>query len=39
MWVVGLPLHFWNEEVFWKIRNCCGGFVGVDEDTRSFSQL
>ena len=37
--VVGLPLHFWNGEVFRKIGNYCGGFVGVDNDMRSFSQL
>ena len=37
--VVGLPLHFWNQEVFRKIEDCCGGFVAVDEDTANFKEL
>ncbi|WJZ84312.1 hypothetical protein VitviT2T_003921 [Vitis vinifera] len=41
MWVrvVGLPLHLWSREVFKRIRDCCGGFVAVDEETTLFSQL
>ena len=31
--VVGLPLHLWKIEVFQKIRDCCGGFIRIDEDT------
>ncbi|RVX21574.1 hypothetical protein CK203_002339 [Vitis vinifera] len=40
-WVraVGLPLNFWNREVFRKLGDSCGGLVAVDEDTTNFSQL
>ena len=40
-WVraVGLPLNFWNQEVFRKLGDSCGGLVAVDEDTTNFSQL
>ena len=37
--VVGLPLHLWSLEVFKRIEDGCGGFVVVDEDTRSLSEL
>ncbi|RVX20319.1 hypothetical protein CK203_004873 [Vitis vinifera] len=37
--VVGLPLHCWSEEMFKSIGDCCGGLVGVDEDTKNLSQL
>ncbi|RVW72725.1 Glycerol-3-phosphate acyltransferase, chloroplastic [Vitis vinifera] len=37
--VVGLPLHLWSLEVFKRIEDGCGGFVAVDEDTRSLSEL
>ncbi|KAJ9671312.1 hypothetical protein PVL29_025146 [Vitis rotundifolia] len=37
--VVRLPLHFWSLEVFKRIGDGCGGFVAVDEDTRSLSEL
>ena len=37
--IVGLPLHFWSREVFKRIRQSCGGFVAVDEETTLFSQL
>ena len=37
--VVGLPLHFWSQEVFKKIEDCCGGFVAVDEDIVNFKEL
>ena len=37
--VVGLPLHLWSFEVFKRIRDGCGGFVAVDEDTRSLTEL
>ncbi|KAJ9671259.1 hypothetical protein PVL29_027308 [Vitis rotundifolia] len=33
--VIGLPLHFWSLEVFKRIGDGCGGFVAVDEDTKS----
>ncbi|RVW31228.1 hypothetical protein CK203_082860 [Vitis vinifera] len=36
---VGLPLQFWNKEVFRKLRDSCGGFVVVDNDTTNFVQL
>lgn len=37
--VVGLPLNFWNQEVFRKLGDSCGGLVAVDKDTTNFSQL
>ena len=36
---MGLPLQFWNQEVFRKLRDSCGGFVVVDNDTTNFVQL
>lgn len=36
---VGLPLNFWNQEVFRKLRDNCGGLVAVDGDIANFSQL
>ena len=37
--IVGLPLHFWSREVFKRIKERCGGFIVVDEETTLFSQL
>ena len=37
--MVGLPLHLWCFEVFKRIGDGCGGFVVVDEDTRSLFEL
>ena len=37
--VVGLPLHFWSLEVFKRIGDGCGGFIAVDEETKSMSEL
>ncbi|RVW48978.1 hypothetical protein CK203_081002 [Vitis vinifera] len=37
--VVGLPLHFWSLEVFKSIGDGCGGFIAVDEGTKSMSEL
>ncbi|RVW84524.1 hypothetical protein CK203_041270 [Vitis vinifera] len=37
--VVGLPLHFWSQEAFRKIGDCCGGFVAVDENTAKSKEL
>lgn len=31
--VFGIPLHAWSSETFQFIRDKCGGYVGVDEDT------
>ena len=39
MRVVGLSLHLWSHEVFKRIDNGCGGFVAVDEDTDSLTEL
>ena len=36
---MGLPLQFWNKEVFRKLRDSCGGFIVVDNDTTNFVQL
>ena len=35
--VVGLPLHLWSCEVFKLIRDGCGCFIAVDENTASQS--
>ena len=37
--VVGLPVHFWSQEAFRKIGDCCRGFVAVDENTANFKEL
>ena len=37
--VVGLPLHFWSQEAFRKIGDCCGGFIAVDENTANLKEL
>ena len=37
--VVGLPLNFWSLEVFKRIGDGCGGFIAVDEDIKSLSEL
>ncbi|RVW59532.1 hypothetical protein CK203_104799 [Vitis vinifera] len=37
--VVGLPLHFWSQEAFRKIGDCCGGLVAVDVNTANFKEL
>ena len=36
---MGLPLHFWNLEVFRKLWDSCGGFVAVYDDITNFMQL
>ena len=40
-WVrlVGLPLHLWSLEVFKRIGDGCEGFVAMNEDTKSLSEL
>ena len=37
--VVGFPLHLWSTEVIKSIGDGCGGFVAVDEDSVSSSEL
>ncbi|RVW92429.1 hypothetical protein CK203_042702 [Vitis vinifera] len=37
--VLGLPLHLWSQEVLKKIRDYCGGFVAMDDDTTFLSIL
>ena len=37
--VVGLPLHLCSREVFKRIGDGCGGFVIVNEDIDSLSEL
>lgn len=32
--VFGIPLHAWSLETFKFIEENCGGYVGVDEDTK-----
>ena len=31
--IVGLSLHLWLEEVFWKIGDGCGDFMAIDTNT------
>ena len=37
--VAGLPLQFWNQRMFKRIGDYCGGFLDVDLDTENFTQL
>ncbi|KAJ9685001.1 hypothetical protein PVL29_017147 [Vitis rotundifolia] len=37
--VVGPPLHLWSREVFKLIGDSCGGFIAMDENTDSMSEL
>ena len=37
--VVGLPLHLWTGEILKKVGDNCGGFVALDEDTASKTNL
>ncbi|RVW29093.1 hypothetical protein CK203_112343 [Vitis vinifera] len=37
--VVELLLHFWSLEVFKRIGDGCGGFIAVDEETKSMVGL
>ena len=37
--VVGLPLHLWTGEILKKVGDNCGGFVALDEDTASKTDL
>ena len=37
--VVGLPLHLWTGEILKKVGANCGGFVALDEDTASKTDL
>ncbi|KAL6312884.1 hypothetical protein AAG906_025741 [Vitis piasezkii] len=37
--VVGLPLHLWSLEVFKRIGDGCGGFIAMDEGTKSMSEM
>ena len=39
MRVVGLPLHMCSREEFKRIGDGCGGFIAVDEDTTSLTEL
>ncbi|OIT00303.1 hypothetical protein A4A49_21436, partial [Nicotiana attenuata] len=35
----GIPLHAWSLDTFKTIGEFCGGFVGVDEDTKHINHL
>lgn len=37
--VFGIPLHAWSMDSFKQIGDLCGGFMGVDEDTRERSHF
>ena len=39
VWVAGLPFQFWNQRMFKRIGDYCGGFAAVDLDTENFTQL
>ena len=36
---MGLPLHLWTGEILKKVGDNCGGFVALDEDTTSKTDL
>lgn len=35
----GIPLHAWSLDTFKLIGEKCGGFIGIDEDTKSRNHL
>ena len=37
--VVGLPLHLWTGKILKKVGDNCGGFIALDEDTASKTDL
>ena len=37
--VVGLPLHLWTPEILTKIGDVCGGFVEVDKNTETKTEM
>ena len=37
--VVGLPVHLWSWKILEKIGDACGGFLAVDEDTDTLTEL
>ncbi|OIT19499.1 hypothetical protein A4A49_41100 [Nicotiana attenuata] len=41
IWVkaFGIPLHAWSIDTFRTIGNSCGGYVGIDDDTKNKSHL
>ena len=39
MRVVGLPVHLWSRKILEKIRDACGGFLVIDEDTDMLTEL
>lgn len=37
--VFGIPLHAWTLDSFKNIGDRCGGFIGIDEDTKNRTHL
>ena len=37
--VVGLPLHLWTPEIIRKLGDACGGFVAVDKNTETKTEM
>ena len=37
--IVGLPISLWSPEILRRVRDACGGFITVDEHTRSMRDL
>ena len=37
--VVGLPLHLWSTKIFKRIGDGCGGFVAIDDNSLSSSEM
>ena len=37
--VVGLPLHLWTPEILRKLGDACGGFVAVDKNTETKTEM
>ena len=37
--MVGLPLHLWTSEILRKIGDACRGFVEVDKNTKTKTEM
>ncbi|RVW46137.1 hypothetical protein CK203_076157 [Vitis vinifera] len=37
--IVGLPISLWSPEILRRVGDACGGFITVDENTRSMRDL
>lgn len=39
LWLEGIPLHAWSEEIFQCIGECCELVVDIDEDAKLMSRV